>query len=146
MLVDLSQRQYCEASSYCGFALACLPDQKCGACTRDEQCGTGEVCALDHCVVAANAGCRSRADCTAAGPDALCQLSGLSGGDPRGNAGMRSYCQVPRGGRDQDETAADPRRAARLAAAAAQQPVAPPVSAASLRARLDAAGTAGTAP
>ena len=147
MRVDLSQRQYCEASSYCGLALACLGDRRCGACQRDDQCAGGEVCVLDHCVVAAHAGCRTSAECVAggpgagdpgAGPGALCVLSGLSGGEPRGNTGMRSYCQLSSGGTPQDESVPDTRRAARLAEAAAQQPVAPPVSAAALRARLEA--------
>lgn len=138
MLVDLSQRQYCEASSYCGFALACLGDQQCGPCQRDDQCAGGEVCVLDHCVAAASAGCRTRADCTGDGDGALCVLSGLSGGDPRGNTGMRSYCRSSSGGIAQDDAAPDARRAARLAEAAGQQPVAPPVSAADLRARLEA--------
>jgi hypothetical protein len=142
MLVDLSQRQYCEASSYCGFALACLDDRKCGPCRRDDQCAGGEVCVLDHCVAAANASCRSRADCDGAGPGAVCVLSGLSGGDPRGNTGMRSFCRAPSGGTPQDDAVVDERRAARLAEAAAQQPVAPPVSARDLRARLDAAAAA----
>jgi hypothetical protein len=144
MRVDLSQRQYCEASSYCGFALACLGDQQCGACQRDEQCASGEACVLDHCVVAANVGCRTRADCAGAGAgpgagdDAMCVLSGLTGGEPRGNGEMRSFCRSSSGGTPQDESAPDARRAARLAAAAAQQPVAPPVSAGDLRARLAA--------
>jgi len=138
MRVDLSQRQYCEASSYCGFALACLDDQRCGPCQRDDQCAGGEVCVLDHCVAAASAGCRTRADCGGGGGDALCVLSGLSGGDPRGNTGMRSYCRSSSGGTPQDEAAPDARRAARLAEAAAQQPVAPPVSPRGLRDRLDA--------
>jgi hypothetical protein len=136
MRVDLSQRQYCEASSYCGFALACLDDQRCGPCQRDDQCAAGEVCVLDHCVKAANAGCRTRAECGGTGDDAMCVLSGLTGGEPRGNAEMRSFCRSSSGGTPQDESAPDPRRAARLAAAAAQQPVAPPVSAQDLRARL----------
>ncbi len=138
MRVDLSQRQYCEASSYCGLALACLGDQRCGPCQRDDQCAAGEVCVLDHCVLAANAGCRTRAECGGAGDDAMCVLSGLTGGEPRGNAAMRSYCRSSWGGTPQDESAPDARRAARLAEAAAQQPVAPPVSARDLRARLAA--------
>jgi hypothetical protein len=140
MLVNLSQRQYCEASSYCGFALACLDDRRCGPCQRDDQCASGEACVLDHCVAAANAGCRTRAECGGAGEGALCVLSGLTGGEPRGNTGMRSFCRASSGGTPQDEAAPDERRAARLAAAAAQQPVAPPISAHDLRARLDAEG------
>ena len=93
---------------------------------------------LDHCVAAANVGCRSRAECAGAGGDALCVLSGLSGGEPRGNAEMKSYCQLPSGGTPQDDSAPDARRAARLAEAASQQPVAPPISPRDLRARLDA--------
>lgn len=139
MLVDLSQRQYCEASAYCGFALACLEDRACGPCQRDDQCGQGEACVLDHCVAAANVGCRSRTDCGAAGEGALCVLSGLTGGEPRGNSAMRSYCQAAVGGVAQDDAVVDERRAARLAAAAAETPVAPPVSEADLRAKLDAA-------
>lgn len=146
MLVDMSQRQYCEASSFCGFALACLDDGACGPCERDDQCASGEVCVLDHCVLAQNAGCRSRQDCAAEGPDALCVLSGLTGGEARGNGAMTSFCLAPRGGLVQDESAPDPRREARLAAAAAQPPEAPPVSADYLRARLDAELAAPPAP
>ena len=138
MLVDLTQRQYCEASSYCGLALACLDDQACGPCSVDAQCASGEVCVLDHCVQSANAACRTRADCAAAGDDAMCILSGLTGGEPRGNGDMRSYCQTSAGGLAQDHDAPDPRRAAQLAEAVAQVPVDPPVSADDLRARLDA--------
>jgi hypothetical protein len=139
MLVDLTQRQYCEASSYCGFALACLDDSACGPCRRDDQCAGGEVCALDHCVRSELADCRRRADCAATGADARCVLTGLTGGEPRGNSEMRAVCLAARGGTPQDEAAPDARRAARLAAAAAQKPAPPPVSADVLRARLDAA-------
>jgi len=138
MLVDLSQRQYCEASSYCGFGLACLDDGACGPCQRDEQCASGEACVLDHCVPRDSVGCRSRSDCVADGEDALCVLSGLTGGEARGNSQMTSYCQAPRGGVEQDDSVIDERRAARLAEAAAQTPVEPPVSVADLRTRLDA--------
>jgi hypothetical protein len=146
MLVDMSQRQYCEASSFCGFALACLDDNACGPCQRDDQCASGEVCVLDHCVLAKNAGCRSRQDCAGDDPDALCVLSGLTGGEARGNGDMTSYCQSSRGGVAQDEAAPDPRREARLATAAAQSPEEPPVSAATLRERLDAELAAPRAP
>lgn len=138
MLVSAENRQYCEASSYCGFALACLEDNACGACTADAQCATGEACVLDHCIRAANVGCRSRADCGAEGPDARCMLSGLTGGEPRGNSEMISFCRRSSGGIAQDEAAPDPRRDTRMREAAAQTAVAPPVSADDLRTRLDA--------
>lgn len=137
MLVSTVDRQYCEASSYCGFALACLEDRTCGACTADAQCADGEACVLDHCVRAANVGCRSRKDCASEGEDARCLLSGLTGGEPRGNSEMTSFCQRSSGGIVQDEAAPDPRRATRMRDATAQTPVSPPVSPDDLRTRLD---------
>lgn len=94
MLVNMSMRALCRGARSCGLAAACL-DGQCGPCASDDQCGDGERCVLDHCVLAANVRCRSHGDCS--GPDALCVLSGYST-DPRGNADMRADCVVPRGG------------------------------------------------
>ena len=84
----------CERADGCGLALACL-DGTCGACTSDAQCAAGEGCALDHCIPAANVECRTRSEC---GGDALCILSGITGGTARGNEDMRAYCLSPSGG------------------------------------------------
>ena len=84
----------CERADGCGLALACL-DGTCGACTSDAQCAAGEGCALDHCMPAANVQCRTRSEC---GGDALCILSGITGGTARGNEDMRAYCLSPSGG------------------------------------------------
>jgi hypothetical protein len=84
----------CERPDGCGLALACI-DGLCGACTRDEQCAPGEGCALDHCMPSASIGCRTRSDCSG---DALCILSGITGGTARGNEDLRAYCLSPSGG------------------------------------------------
>lgn len=94
MLVDLSMRAVCEGAGSCGLAAACI-DGQCGPCDADAQCGEGEVCVLDHCVLSRNVRCRSRHDCS--GDDARCVLSGYSS-DPRGNGDMRAECVTPRGG------------------------------------------------
>lgn len=89
MLVDLTGRQvFCRTPSDCGMALGCFGEDGCGPCTRDRDCGPGEVCVLDHCVLAARAHCRSYRDCPA---DVHCILTGISP-DPRGNAGMEALC------------------------------------------------------
>lgn len=84
----------CSAADSCGLALACI-EGRCGACNRDAECASGETCVLDHCVRSERAECRRRADCSE--PDAVCALSGYSGGDRRSNSEMRAYCLVPRG-------------------------------------------------
>jgi len=94
MRVDMSMRALCEGAKSCGLAAACLEHQ-CGPCDSDDQCGDGEVCVLDHCLIAENVQCRSRRDCP--GSEALCVLSGYSS-DPRGNGEMRAYCLEPKGG------------------------------------------------
>jgi hypothetical protein len=78
----------CEQSAWCGLALACI-DEKCGACTSDQDCAPGEGCVVEHCLKTELIGCRSYRDCS----PALCILSGLTGGTPRGNEDMTSYCQ-----------------------------------------------------
>jgi len=78
---------YCEESAFCGLALACV-QQMCGACTADEDCAPGEGCVVEHCLKTELIGCRSYRDCGAE----LCLLSGFTGGTPRGNEDMRSYC------------------------------------------------------
>lgn len=93
MLVDLDAQPPCEESGDCGLARACL-NERCGPCTRDEQCAPGELCALDHCVRQDLATCRTRRDCAAG---ILCILSGYSA-DPRANEQMRAYCLNPEGG------------------------------------------------
>jgi hypothetical protein len=91
MHVDTSLQAACDTSTRCGLGMACR-DGRCGPCARDAECGAGEKCVLDHCVPTDRVTCRSRREC---GGEALCVLSGYSD-DPRGNAAMRAYCQVPR--------------------------------------------------
>ena len=95
MLVDMSNRALCKGARSCGLAAACL-DGQCGPCETDGQCGDGERCVLDHCVLAPNVHCRSHTDCSSAG--ARCELSGYSS-DPRGNADLRADCLVPKDGK-----------------------------------------------
>jgi hypothetical protein len=97
MLVDEAEAAGCEQTPQCGLARACR-DGRCGACSSDAECSDGEGCVLDHCVATARIGCRSRADCGS--PAEVCALSGYSA-DPRGNAGMRSYCLDQQGGTEQ---------------------------------------------
>lgn len=105
MLVNLAQPQICEASWTCGFALACK-EQSCGPCEVNRDCAQGESCVLDHCVLADHVECRSQKDCKHLGAEALCILSGLTSGDPRGNAAMRAFCSSGTGGREMTEAAA----------------------------------------
>jgi hypothetical protein len=93
MLVDLSMQANCESSMQCGLAMACRSG-RCGPCTRDSECGEGEGCVLDHCLLQAAIGCRSRSGC---GAHELCVLSGYSA-DPRSNAELTSRCMTPDGG------------------------------------------------
>ena len=96
MPVDTSSAARCGVSLGCGLALACI-EGRCGPCTADAECASGEACVLEHCVRAEHVSCRSRQDCTAQGDDALCVLSGLSDGQ-RGNRDLRAYCLTPSGG------------------------------------------------
>lgn len=99
MLVDLSMQALCDGSTSCGLAMACLPSKKCGPCQRDRDCGNGERCALDHCVLAENVQCTSRSECASG---ELCVLSGYTP-DPRGNAEMKASCLGAMGGKAQEE-------------------------------------------
>jgi hypothetical protein len=87
MLVNTTFQASCDTSTRCGLAMACHAG-RCGACTRDAECGAGEVCSMQHCVASASTACRTRADCPSG---ELCMLTGYSD-DPRGNGDMRSYC------------------------------------------------------
>jgi hypothetical protein len=87
MLVNTTFQASCDTSSRCGLAMACHAG-RCGACTQDAQCGSGEVCSMQHCVSAPNAACRARSDCPIS---ELCMLTGYSD-DARGNGDMRAYC------------------------------------------------------
>lgn len=89
MLVDICLRAQCDVSERCGLAAACLDDGMCGPCATDDQCGAGEVCVLDYCLLPENVSCRSYRECASG---ALCILSGITGGTPRGNEDMRAYC------------------------------------------------------
>lgn len=93
MLINTDAVPPCEASATCGLARACKAGQ-CVACSADDDCASGEVCVLDHCVARALASCRRRADCA---PGSLCILSGYSS-EARGNEGMRSLCLDPASG------------------------------------------------
>jgi hypothetical protein len=95
MLVNMPMRALCEGPRSCGLAAACL-DGQCGPCATDGQCGDGERCVLDHCVLAPNILCRSHRDCSGAG--ALCVLSGYPS-DPRDNADMRADGLVSKDGK-----------------------------------------------
>ena len=87
MLVNTTFQASCDTSSRCGLAMACQAG-RCGACTQDAQCGAGEVCSMQHCVIASNAACRARAECPIG---ELCMLTGYAD-DARGNGEMRAYC------------------------------------------------------
>ena len=78
----------CDSSAFCGLARACI-DSQCQACKRDQDCASGEGCALDHCVLLTQLECRSARDCAAG---YLCYLSGYTGGTPRANEDMYAYC------------------------------------------------------
>lgn len=88
MLVNTTFQASCDTSARCGLAMACSATGRCGPCTRDADCATGEACAMQHCVPAAAVACKSRVDCPAG---ELCMLTGYSE-DPRGNGDLRAYC------------------------------------------------------
>ncbi len=94
MLVDICLRATCDEPARCGLALACVGGY-CGPCAEDSDCATGEACVLDHCVLSDNVACRSSRDCEG---DALCILSGSTGGAARGNEDMTAYCNPSGGG------------------------------------------------
>ena len=97
MLVDLSTQPRCLDGAYCGLARACI-DEVCTACEKDSDCGPGEGCVLDHCLLASRIMCRSTNDC----PDrSTCILSGYSP-DPRSNGGMDAVCVSPDEGKGKD--------------------------------------------
>ena len=87
MTIDESQ-PVCDTSERCGLATACIAG-RCGGCTADQDCASGEACVLDHCVRSDLVACRSRTECK---DGELCVLSGVSP-DARGNSDMRAYCQ-----------------------------------------------------
>ncbi len=89
--VDLSLRPGCDRSSRCPGGLACLADRQCGPCSHDTDCGKGEACVLDRCLLTELAGCRSREDCL---DDQLCIMTEPSP-DARGNRTMKSFCSRP---------------------------------------------------
>lgn len=88
MLVDTSLQSICEGKNSCGLAMACM-DNRCGACSVDADCATGENCVLNHCVIKKNTSCRTASDCDT---NEYCVLSGYSS-DPRGNKTTLAYCQ-----------------------------------------------------
>jgi hypothetical protein len=87
MLVNTTFQARCDVSSRCGLAMACHTGH-CGPCSNDSECAAGEMCSMQHCVIAPLAACRTRADCAAG---ELCMLTGYAS-DARGNASMRAYC------------------------------------------------------
>lgn len=92
MLVRMDTRAFCQSTSNCGLAASCR-NGLCGPCVDDAECAPAEVCVLDHCILRANTGCRSRRECSL---NHLCILSGYSA-DPRNNSDLKSQCSDPRG-------------------------------------------------
>jgi hypothetical protein len=87
MLVNRTTSVSCAGTGFCQLALACV-NERCGPCTEDSHCQSGEICAVDHCLLAEFVDCSSRLDC----PDGeVCVLSDYSD-DSRGNGDMRSWC------------------------------------------------------
>jgi hypothetical protein len=77
----------CSDEGFCQRALACI-DGSCDACSSADDCQVGEVCAVEHCVLAKLAKCTSYRDC----PNGeVCVLSGYSD-DLRGNGAMEAAC------------------------------------------------------
>lgn len=81
-----------ECVDFCGLRLACV-DGVCGACERDDQCLTGEVCVLDQCILDEQAECRSQADCD---PGVVCLFvdEDDTPAEPRGNLGTWAICNT----------------------------------------------------
>ena len=98
MRVNLRDAPHCEEIP-CGLALACI-ENRCVACTDDRDCGAGEACVLDHCVLKDHTSCTSKDDCD---EGELCVLSGYSTG-LRGNEDMIAKCFSSDGGTLQDDS------------------------------------------
>lgn len=94
MLLNEAWTWPCSEQEPCTNARACV-EGRCVACRADDQCLSGEVCVLDHCLEQQATECRSFQDCDE--QDALCVLSGTTPGARRGNEQMTSYCQSPTG-------------------------------------------------
>jgi hypothetical protein len=99
MLVDLSMQARCGPGDACGLAMACH-GTRCGPCSTDRDCESGEICVLDHCLHEEQAECRSRTDCD---DGELCLLSGYSS-DLRGNRELTSRCLAAEGGQARETT------------------------------------------
>lgn len=91
MLIDVAVRPPCESTESCQLALACV-ESTCGPCQADGECGAGERCVLDHCLLRENAGCVNARDCP---QGELCMIVS-DGSDAlrhvRGNLFLRSLC------------------------------------------------------
>jgi hypothetical protein len=106
MLIDPAKLQsYCESATDCGMAMACVSGG-CVPCGTNHDCGPGEACVLQHCVLTQNVGCHTRSDC---GPDLLCTLTGYSEG-PRNNRDMLARCAGGRGGASGPESIVQPQK------------------------------------
>lgn len=89
MLVNTAiSAQVCRQSTDCGRALSCTSRGRCGACQGDSECGSGETCVLQHCLIAEKTTCHSFAECAAG---AVCIIVGNPVG-PRGNAELTTAC------------------------------------------------------
>jgi hypothetical protein len=77
----------CSDEAACQAALACI-DGHCDACSSSDECQTGEVCVVEHCLLAKLAKCTSYRDCPSG---EVCVLSGYSD-DLRGNGAMEAMC------------------------------------------------------
>lgn len=110
----------CDTSERCGLATACI-EGRCGGCTVDRDCASGEACVLDHCVRSELVACRSHTECK---DGELCVLSGVSS-DARGNGDMRAYCQGQAVDIAQSREAYEANQQARVGIPAPQREVTP---------------------
>lgn len=101
MRVNLRDAPHCEDIP-CGLAMACI-ENRCVACRDDQDCGSGETCVLDHCVLKERRSCTSKDDCD---DGELCVLSGYSTG-LRGNEEMKAECLSSKEGTPQDESSVE---------------------------------------
>jgi hypothetical protein len=77
----------CSDEAVCQAALACI-DGYCDGCSTSDECQAGEVCVVEHCVLAQLAKCTSFRDCR---DGEVCVLSGYTD-DLRGNGTMEAVC------------------------------------------------------
>jgi hypothetical protein len=102
MPVDIAVTPYCEKTDDCQLARACS-EQVCTVCLENRDCGAGEVCVLDHCLLEENASCTEAKDCPS---NELCMLESTGSdalSDRRGNKFLLAECTTNGHGKNREQ-------------------------------------------